>query len=42
MVTGLPLTVWGLRRRSGGWTVAGALLVGHGALGAAHGLSRRT
>jgi hypothetical protein len=42
MATGLPLTVWGLRRRSGGWTVAGALLVGHGALGVAHGFSRRT
>ncbi|MFE0414524.1 hypothetical protein [Streptomyces tendae] len=42
MATGLPLTVWGLRRRSGGWTAAGALLVGHGALGAAYGLSRRT
>ncbi|MCQ4200339.1 hypothetical protein M4J06_003820 [Streptomyces coelicoflavus] len=42
VVVGLPLTVWGLRRRSGGWTVAGALLVGHGALGVAHGLPGRT
>ncbi|MFJ7896195.1 hypothetical protein [Streptomyces anthocyanicus] len=42
VATGLPLTVWGLRRRSGGWAAAGALLVGHGALGAAYGLSRHT
>ncbi|MEV8126555.1 hypothetical protein AB0P07_21065 [Streptomyces sp. NPDC085944] len=42
MAVGLPLTVWGLRRHSGGWTVAGALLVGHGALGVAHGLPGRT
>ncbi|MEU9653968.1 hypothetical protein AB0E00_34440 [Streptomyces sp. NPDC048110] len=42
VAVGLPLTVWGLRRRSGGWTVAGALLVGHGALGVAHGLPGRT
>ncbi|MFD8538461.1 hypothetical protein [Streptomyces rubrogriseus] len=42
VATGLPLTVWGLRRRSGGWTAAGALLVGHGALGAAYGLSKHT
>ncbi|MFF0588032.1 hypothetical protein ACFYWD_18875 [Streptomyces sp. NPDC003781] len=42
MATGLPLTVWGLRRRSGGWTAAGVLLIGHGALGAAYGLVKRT
>ncbi|WP_233645725.1 hypothetical protein [Streptomyces sp. BSE6.1] len=42
VAVGLPLTVWGLRRHSGGWTVAGALLVGHGALGVAHGLPGRT
>lgn len=29
----LPLTVRGVRRRSGGWTLAGALLLAHGALG---------
>ncbi|WP_405588905.1 hypothetical protein [Streptomyces sp. NBC_01092] len=33
---GLPLTAWGLRRRSGGWTAAGALLLGHGLLGLAY------
>ncbi|MFH9816353.1 hypothetical protein [Streptomyces sp. NPDC017230] len=42
MAAGLPLTVWGLRRRSGGWTTAGALLVAHGALGTAYGLSKRS
>ncbi|MFJ9669477.1 hypothetical protein ACIRP5_01610 [Streptomyces sp. NPDC101221] len=42
MAVGLPLTVWGLRRHSGGWTVAGVLLLGHGALGVAHALSGRT
>ncbi|MEU9704167.1 hypothetical protein [Streptomyces sp. NPDC047981] len=30
---GLPLLAWGIGRRSGGWTAAGALLVAHGALG---------
>ncbi|MFJ6072365.1 hypothetical protein ACIQFU_16205 [Streptomyces sp. NPDC093065] len=39
---GLSLTAWGLRRHSGGWTAAGALLIAHGALGTAYGLSRRT
>ncbi|WP_328562635.1 hypothetical protein [Streptomyces coelicoflavus] len=39
---GLSLTVWGLRRHSGGWTTAGALLIAHGAFGAAYGLSRRS
>ncbi|TGB01161.1 hypothetical protein [Streptomyces sp. MZ04] len=33
MATGVPLAAWGLRRRSGGWVVAGVLLVVHGALG---------
>ncbi|WP_328438598.1 hypothetical protein OHA71_18285 [Streptomyces sp. NBC_00444] len=33
VAVGLPLTVWGARRRSGGWVVAGALLVAHGAFG---------
>ncbi|MGW7379593.1 hypothetical protein [Streptomyces sp. NPDC054794] len=32
-VVGLPMTVWGVRRRSAGWVVAGALLLAHGALG---------
>ncbi|MGZ3101382.1 hypothetical protein [Streptomyces sp. H62] len=41
MAAGLPLAAWGLRRRSGGWTAAGALLMAHGALGTAYGLSRR-
>ncbi|AQS67582.1 hypothetical protein [Streptomyces pactum] len=41
VAAGLPLTVWGLRRRAGGWTTAGALLVAHGALGVAYGLARR-
>ncbi|MGC9499520.1 hypothetical protein [Streptomyces sp. WG7] len=41
MAAGLPLTAWGLRRRSGGWTTAGVLLVAHGALGVAYGLTRR-
>ncbi|MFC9466451.1 hypothetical protein [Streptomyces coelicoflavus] len=38
---GLALTAWGLRRHSGGWTTAGALLIAHGALGTAYGLTRR-
>ncbi|MFB7214501.1 hypothetical protein [Streptomyces sp. NPDC056255] len=33
---GLPLALWGLRRRSGGWVLAGALLLAHGALGLAY------
>ncbi|AKZ58100.1 Membrane protein [Streptomyces ambofaciens ATCC 23877] len=41
MAAGLPLTAWGLRRHSGGWTAAGALLMAHGAVGTAYGLSRR-
>ncbi|GAB2949324.1 hypothetical protein [Streptomyces heilongjiangensis] len=40
LLAGLPLTAWGLRRRSGGWTAAGALLVAHGALGLMYDLSR--
>ncbi|MEF9906343.1 hypothetical protein [Streptomyces sp. P9-A2] len=32
MAAGLPLAVWGLRHRSGGWIVAGTLLLAHGAL----------
>lgn len=41
VAAGLPLTVWGVRRRSGGWTAAGALLLAHGALGLAYDLMRR-
>jgi hypothetical protein len=33
---GLPVTVWGVRRRSGGWIVAGAVLMLRGALGLAY------
>lgn len=33
---GLPLALWGLRRRGGGWVLAGALLLAHGALGLAY------
>ncbi|MFG2722762.1 hypothetical protein ACGFW5_31365 [Streptomyces sp. NPDC048416] len=36
LAAGLPLTVWGLTRRSGGWTAAGAILLAHGALGLAY------
>ncbi|AWW37634.1 membrane protein [Streptomyces sp. AS58] len=40
VAAGLPLTAWGLRRRSGGWTAAGAFLMGHGTLGLAYDLGR--
>jgi len=40
VVTGLPLAAWGVRRRSGGWIVAGALLLAHGAVGVAYELMR--
>jgi hypothetical protein len=33
VATGIPLTAWGVRRRSGGWIAAGALLLAHGVLG---------
>ncbi|WP_406092629.1 hypothetical protein [Streptomyces sp. NBC_01013] len=36
LVVGLPLVLWGVGRRSGGWAVAGALLMVHGALGLAY------
>ncbi|MGW4161757.1 hypothetical protein [Streptomyces sp. NPDC004788] len=36
LVAGVPLLVWGIARRSGGWTTAGALLVADGALGLAY------
>jgi hypothetical protein len=40
LAAGLPVTAWGLRHRSGGWTAAGALLLAHGALGLAYGVLR--
>ncbi|MFC8346715.1 hypothetical protein [Streptomyces sp. NPDC057280] len=39
VATGLPLTAFGLRRRSGGWTTAGALLLAHGVLGLTYDLT---
>jgi hypothetical protein len=36
LAVGLPLTAWGVRRRSGGWIVAGAVLTLRGALGLAY------
>ncbi|CAM5562295.1 hypothetical protein SXANM310S_00975 [Streptomyces xanthochromogenes] len=36
LAAGLPLTAWGLARRSGGWTTAGTILLAHGALGLAY------
>jgi hypothetical protein len=36
LATGLPLMAYGLRRRSGGWLAAGAVLLAHGALGIAY------
>ncbi|MBD0707347.1 MULTISPECIES: hypothetical protein [unclassified Streptomyces] len=33
LAAGVPLMFWGIGRRSGGWTTAGALLVAHGTLG---------
>ncbi|MFG2551839.1 hypothetical protein ACGFWF_18105 [Streptomyces sp. NPDC048581] len=36
VAAGLPLTAWGLRRRSGGWIVAGTVLLAHGVLGLAY------
>lgn len=40
LAAGLPLAVLGLRRRSAGWTAAGALLLAHGALGLAYDVTR--
>jgi len=40
LTAGIPLTAWGLRRRSAGWTAAGALLLAYGTLGIAYGLAR--
>ncbi|MFF5495432.1 hypothetical protein [Streptomyces aquilus] len=39
VAAGLPLTAFGLRRRSSGWITAGALLLAHGALGLAYDLA---
>ncbi|GGX56119.1 hypothetical protein [Streptomyces minutiscleroticus] len=35
LAAGVPVTVWGVCRRSAGWTAAGTLLLAHGALGLA-------
>ncbi|UIR20420.1 hypothetical protein LXH13_26810 [Streptomyces spinosirectus] len=40
LAAGLPLTAWGVRRRSGGWVAAGVLLLGHGMTGLAYELMR--
>ncbi|WP_155056890.1 hypothetical protein [Streptomyces blattellae] len=40
VAVGLPLAVWGVRRRSGGWVVAGVLLVAHGVFGLTYGIVR--
>ncbi|MGW0827925.1 hypothetical protein [Streptomyces sp. NPDC002845] len=39
MAAGIPLAAWGLRRRSAGWIMAGALLLAHGALGLVYDLA---
>ncbi|GGY78428.1 hypothetical protein GCM10010327_05830 [Streptomyces nitrosporeus] len=36
IAAGLPLTLWGMGRRSGGWTTAGLLLLVQGVLGLAY------
>ncbi|MEG3632056.1 hypothetical protein [Streptomyces poriticola] len=40
VAAGLPLTLLGVRRRSGGWITAGALLLAHGVLGLAYDVTR--
>ncbi|MFI9761992.1 hypothetical protein ACIHFB_29155 [Streptomyces sp. NPDC051963] len=40
VAVGFPLAAWGVRRRSGGWITAGALLITHGALGLTYDLIR--
>lgn len=40
LAVGLPLTAWGLARRSGGWTAAGAILTAQGAMSLAYGRVR--
>ncbi|WP_338700378.1 hypothetical protein V2W30_26590 [Streptomyces sp. Q6] len=42
LAAGVPLTLYGLRRRSGGWLTAGAVLLAHGALGFAYDRMRAT
>ncbi|MEU9277858.1 hypothetical protein AB0D87_08720 [Streptomyces sp. NPDC048342] len=32
MAVGVPAAAWGVRRRSVGWTLVGAVLMAHGAL----------
>lgn len=41
VAVGLPLTLWGARRRSGGWIAAGLVLLAQGALGLAYNRFRR-
>ncbi|MGW4231967.1 hypothetical protein ACWEF9_22180 [Streptomyces sp. NPDC004980] len=41
IAAGLPLTLWGARRRSGGWIAAGLVLLAQGALGLAYNRFRR-
>lgn len=36
LAAGVPLALWGVRRRSGGWTTAGAVLIAQGAAGVAY------
>jgi hypothetical protein len=40
VAVGLPLVVWGARRRSGGWITAGTVLLAHGAIGLAYEMMR--
>ncbi|MEU0134261.1 hypothetical protein ABZ172_09530 [Streptomyces sp. NPDC006296] len=42
VAAGLPLTLWGARRRSGGWITAGLLLLVHGLRGLAYDRVRGT
>ncbi|MET7366953.1 hypothetical protein ABZS61_14145 [Streptomyces sp. NPDC005566] len=41
VAVGVPLTLWGARRRSGGWVAAGLILLVQGALGLAYNRFRR-
>ncbi|MEV0011991.1 hypothetical protein [Streptomyces sp. NPDC047973] len=42
IAAGLPLTLWGARRRSGGWIMAGLVLLAQGVLGLAYNRIRGT
>ncbi|MEW2067709.1 hypothetical protein [Streptomyces sp. NPDC007346] len=42
LAAGLPLLLWGARRRSGGWAAAGAVLLVQGALGLAYHRARES